>query len=413
MKAIIILTDDDKFKEEELINLLSVIDIEVIDKVVQKLDKINSSTFINKGKLIELSNLVEVINCDLVVFNDELTPSMIKNIDKYLDCDIIDRSMLILNIFEKRANTPLSKLEVENAKLKYLLPRISLMRTDLSRQAGTSGSMGSKGPGEKLLELDRRKIERKIYLNNLKIKKIKTQRFNSRSLRKKSEFPVVSFVGYTNSGKSSTMNTIMNLLNNNKLVGSENILFKTIDTSSRVVKLDDNKNIILTDTVGFVDNLPNHLIESFKSTLEEIKDSSLLIHVCDISNPNYLNQIKVTNKVLEEIGCTNIPMIYLFNKADLITNYEISEFNGILFSNKENYNHEFLINEIKKYVSDNNIIESFKLNYNEMNLYNFLKNNSKVLNEKFLDDYINITCLISEKNSNYIKKNISNDINNK
>lgn len=246
---------------------------------------------------------------DIVIFNEELSPLQVKNLTDILDVEVTDRTDLILRIFEVRAKSKESKLQVEIAKGQYLLPRLAGMKEHLYSQQGGSGFRGS---GEKQLELDRRLISNQIAQAKRQLAKIVKQRQNQRKRRKNNEMKVIALVGYTNSGKSTLMNAFC--LNKNKQVLQKDMLFATLQTATRNVLI--NKHAcLLTDTVGFIDRLPHHLIQAFRSTLEEVVEADLLIHVVDTSNPNYEAYIETTNQVLNELGVKDTPMIYAYNKV--------------------------------------------------------------------------------------------------
>ena len=275
-------------------------------KVLQKMLKQNSKTFIGKGKINEVRKMLQELSIDIVIFDEELSPSQMKNIERILECKIIDRTNLILDIFALRASTAYSRTQVELAQYQYLLPRLTNLWTHLSKQ---KGGIGMKGPGEKEIETDRRVIRKKISLLKKQLKKIdvqmETQRQNRQSMIR------ASLVGYTNVGKSTIMNSI-----SKANVLAENKLFATLNTTVRKVVL-NNVAFLLSDTVGFIRKLPTQLIESFKSTLDEVRESDLLIHVVDISNINFEKQINAVNKTLDEINCLEKEQIIVFNKIDL------------------------------------------------------------------------------------------------
>lgn len=271
----------------------------------QKLDHPDSRTFVGKGKLEEIKNYVSRKGVELVIFDDELTGSQISNIEKELKVTVIDRSDLILDIFASRAKTAQAKVQVELAQYQYILPRLKGMWKHLERQGG---GIGSRGPGETEIETDRRIVKDKISLLRKKLSEIDKQSFTQRKDR--GEFIRVALVGYTNVGKS----TIMNLLSKSD-VFAENKLFATLDTTTRKVVF-DNTPFLLSDTVGFIRKLPHHLIESFKSTLDEVKEADVLLHVVDISHPKYEEQLAVVNKTLQELKSFEKPMITVFNKMD-------------------------------------------------------------------------------------------------
>jgi GTP-binding protein HflX len=272
---------------------------------VQKLDAPNPRTYLGTGKLIELENYVKENEIDLVVFDDELTPSQLRNLEKSLECKILDRTNLILDIFAKRARTSYAKTQVELAQYQYLLPRLTRLWTHLERQRG---GIGLRGPGETELETDRRIIRDKIAL--LKEQLIKIDRQMATQRKGRGNMVRISLVGYTNVGKS----TIMNLLSKSE-VFAENKLFATLDTTVRKVVI-ENLPFLLSDTVGFIRKLPHHLVESFKSTLDEVREADILLHVVDISHPNFEEQMQVVNQTLADLQVKDKVVINVFNKID-------------------------------------------------------------------------------------------------
>jgi GTP-binding protein HflX len=271
----------------------------------QRIDAPNPRTFIGSGKLNEIKIYAEENKVDLVIFDDELSPTHLRNLEKELNRRILDRTSLILDIFASRAKTAHAKTQVELAQYQYLLPRLTRMWTHLERQ---KGGIGLRGPGETEIETDRRVIREKILRLNEQLKKIDRQMITQR--KKRGKMVRVALVGYTNVGKS----TIMNLISKSD-VFAENKLFATLDTTVRKVVF-ENLPFLLSDTVGFIRKLPHALVESFKSTLDEVRESDLLLHVVDISHPNFEDQIKVVNQTLQEIGAGDKPMIMIFNKID-------------------------------------------------------------------------------------------------
>ena len=323
-KAIIVGVNinDENFENsmDELKELAYACDIDVVCKVTQNLNVISSSLYIGSGKAEEIKE--ECVRCDanLVIFNDELSSSQIRNLGKIIPAEIIDRTTLILEIFARRAKTKEAKIQVEIAKLKYLMPRLVGLHSMLGRQGGGSG-FSNRGSGEKKIELDKRKIEDEISKLNVKLKYIENERELRRRNRMKSEVPIVALAGYTNAGKSTLMNAFIEKYveeENQKMVEEKDMLFATLDTSIRNISLEDNKKFLLSDTVGFVSKLPHNLVKAFRSTLEEIVYSNLILHVVDVSDSNYSNHIAVTNETLIQIGADNIPVIYVYNKADKI-----------------------------------------------------------------------------------------------
>ncbi|BCB36858.1 GTP-binding protein HflX [Bacillus cereus] len=311
--------DDFAYSMEELTNLAEACDVEVIGQVTQNLQRVNPSHYIGKGKIEEVAAYVNEVDANMVIFNDELSPSQIRNLEADLDCKVIDRTILILDIFAQRAKTKEAQLQVEVAHLQYMMPRLIGLRESLGRQSGGVGTK-NKGVGEKKLELDRRKIEEQISVLNKDLEALVAQRQTQRKQRKKNEIPVVALVGYTNAGKSTIMNAMLEIYNGTeeKQVFEKDMLFATLETSVRNIDLPDNKSFLLTDTVGFVSKLPHHLVKAFRSTLEEVAEADLLIHVVDYANPNYEQLIDITNETLKKIGVENIPTIYAYNKSDMV-----------------------------------------------------------------------------------------------
>ncbi len=273
----------------------------------QRLQHPDSRTFVGKGKLEEIKQYVAAKDIDMVIFDDELTGSQIANIEKEVKCRVIDRSDLILDIFAARARTAQAKVQVELAQYQYILPRLKGMWSHLDRQSGAG--IGSRGPGETEIETDRRIVKDKISLLRKRLEEIDKQSFTQR--KERGEFIRVALVGYTNVGKS----TIMNLMSKSE-VFAENKLFATLDTTTRKVVF-ENTPFLLSDTVGFIRKLPHHLVESFKSTLDEVREADVLLHVVDISHAQYEDQIAVVNKTLQELKAFDKPVVTIFNKMDL------------------------------------------------------------------------------------------------
>ena len=280
-----------------------------IRNFTQRLKHPDTTTFLGKGKIEEVRVYAEEECIELIIFDDDLSPSQIRNIQKIFEnCKIIDRSNLILDIFASRAQTAQARTQVELAQYEYLLPRLTGMWTHLERQ---KGGIGMRGPGETQIESDRRIIKDKIALLKKKLDKIDKQSFTRRKGR--ADMIRVALVGYTNTGKSTLMNKLAK-----SDIFAENKLFATLDTTVRKVVV-ENLPFLLSDTVGFIRKLPHQLVESFKSTLDEVRESDLLIHVVDISNPNFEDQIKIVNSTIAEIGASNKPMLIIFNKIDAYT----------------------------------------------------------------------------------------------
>ncbi|MDE1190839.1 MAG: GTPase HflX [Arachidicoccus sp.] len=299
---------------DELSFLAETAGAETVKRFVQKLSMPDSRTFVGKGKLEEIRNYVQGKNIDLIIFDDELTGSQIKNIQEVVKIKTIDRSDLILDIFARRARTAQAKVQVELAQYQYILPRLRGMWTHLERQGA---GIGSRGPGETEIETDRRIVKDKISLLRKRLKEIDKQAYTQR--KERGELIRVSLVGYTNVGKS----TLMNVLSKSD-VFAENKLFATLDTTTRKVVF-ENTPFLLSDTVGFIRKLPHHLVESFKSTLDEVREADILIHVVDISHEQHEDQIGVVNKTLQELDAYDKPIITVFNKMDLYAERNFDE----------------------------------------------------------------------------------------
>jgi GTPase len=374
-----------EYSMEELKELAIACEMEVVGMVSQKLNRVNTSHYIGKGKIEEVVQFIEHQDANVVVFDDELSPSQIKNLESDLDCKVIDRTMLILDIFAERAKTKEAKLQVEVAQLEYMLPRLIGLRESLGRQGGGSG-LKNRGAGETKLELDRRKIEERITSLNKELEVLVSQREMQRKQRRKNEIPVVSLVGYTNAGKSTIMNAMVDRFNKstNKQVFEKDMLFATLDTSVRSIKLPDNKSFLLTDTVGFVAKLPHHLVKAFRSTLEEVAEADLLIHVVDYSNPHYQKMIDTTLETLKKLGIHDIPMIYAFNKADLVQ-LEIPKVTdqNVYLSAKQKIGIDQMIDLIKQEVFKDHILCEMLIPYEKGEIISYLNERANVLETSY------------------------------
>lgn len=303
---------------DELVFLATTAGVTGEKRFIQHLDHANARTFVGPGKLEEIKQYVQENEITYIIFDDELSPSQMRNIEKEVGCQVVDRTGLILDIFAQRAQTAYAKTQVELAQYQYLLPRLTGMWTHLERQRGGKGGLNMRGPGESQLEIDRRIVLDKIKKLKLQLTRIDRQMVSQRSNR--GSLKRVALVGYTNVGKSTLMNQLAK-----SDVFAENKLFATLDTTVRKVVI-DNTPFLLSDTVGFIRKLPTQLIESFKSTLDEVREADVLLHVVDISHPGFDDQIKVVNKTLLDIGAGNKPCLMVFNKIDAYTFEEYDEF---------------------------------------------------------------------------------------
>lgn len=304
---------------DELENLALACDIEVVGRQTQNLIEINKPLYLGKGKAEEIAVIAKELNVDVVIFNNELSHTQLRNLQKIIECPILDRTSLILDIFSRRARTKEAKLQVEVARLEYMLPRLVGLHSSLGRQGGGAG-LSNKGSGEKKLELDRRRIEDKLSDLRKELEELSKDREIQRKKREESDIPLVSLVGYTNAGKSSLMNYMIDrfVKDDDKRVLEEDMLFATLETSVRKIELEDNRKFLLSDTVGFISELPHDLVKAFRSTLEEIKNADLLLQVIDYSDPDFYAQMQVTKETLEKIGAADIPVIYVYNKSELM-----------------------------------------------------------------------------------------------
>lgn len=393
----------------ELEELVKACQMQPIGSVVQNLKEINSAFYVGSGKLEEIKDKINELHPDLVVFNNELSPSQLKNLELKLDIQILDRTSIILNIFALRAKTNEAKMQVEIAKLRYMLPRLSGLHLSLGRQGGGSG-FSNKGSGEKQIELDRRIIEDRISKLNKELSEIETRRNIQRRKRSDSEIPLVSLVGYTNAGKSTLLNTLvdLSLSDESKKVYEEDMLFATLETSIRKIKIKDGKEFLLSDTVGFIRDLPHMLIKAFRSTLDEVKNSDLLLHVIDFSDEDYEENIRVTNSTLKEIGADNIPVIYVFNKCDKVNDTKLPYVDGnkVYISAKNNIG----INELIKVISSNIFREyvtcKMQIPFERGDIVSYLKGKYNFISIEYTNDGTLIEICLSQKDYGKYKQYI-------
>jgi len=391
---------------EELEGLAQACDIEPVDTVVQKLETLNAGYYIGMGKVKEIKILVDMYGADTVIFNDELSPSQIRNLEEALGCTIMDRTGLILEIFARRAKTREAKLQVETANLQYMLPRLVGLRKSLEQQAGGVGTT-NRGAGEKLLELNRRQIQNRISRLNAELDEISAQRNTQRKQRKKTGIPIVSLVGYTNAGKSTIMNALLEETNSeqDKKVFEKDMLFATLETSVRRITLPDKKAFLLTDTVGFIDKLPHNLVKAFRSTLEEACEADLIIHVVDCSDKDYMRQIEVTERTLKEIGVWGIPIIYALNKADKLDIKPASERpDSVYISAKYRTGLDTLLGLIKKRLFGNYVRCNMLIPYKDGDVVSYLNQNANIIRTEYDGDGTRLSLELRESDFNRFKK---------
>lgn len=362
-----------------------------ISRVIQKVIGINPAFFIGKGKAEEIKNYCEELEISTVVFNDELSGAQLRNLEEIIDKKIVDRTNLILDIFANRATSKEGKLQVKLAQMKYRLPRLVGFRDYLSREGG---GIGTRGPGEQKLETDRRHILREINNIEKELKEIEQVRSVKRKKREESNLPIVALVGYTNAGKSTLLNKLIEFddeSNEKKQVYVEDMLFATLDTSLRRSKLNNGQPFLITDTVGFVSKLPTHLVEAFKGTLEEVKYADLLLHVVDASNKDLDIQIRTTFDILKDLKVLDKPIITVFNKMDKvdISNviYDINYVGEKIFiSAKNNVHLKDLLTLVEKNLPQEFTKVTMKIPYNKQSLLNYFMTNYDVVKMEHMED---------------------------
>ncbi len=381
---------------QELKELARACHIEVKDIVIQNLSKISPQYYIGKGKVEEIKDMLDQDN--IVIFNEELTPLQMKNLTDLFQTEVSDRSDLILRIFESRAKTKEAKLQVEIARNQYLLPRLAGMKEELYSQQGGSGFRGS---GEKQIELDRRIIHRQLVQAKRELQAIVKQRQTQRRLRKRNQEKVVCLVGYTNSGKSSLLNYFTS-----KKVFQEDMLFSSLQTASRHVKI-KNHSIIMSDTVGFINQLPHHLVQAFRSTLEEVKEADLLLHVIDSSSHTIDTQIETTLDVLESLGVKDTPMIFVYNKIDKDQYALLQPHHPYVYiSVKDQINLEELEDMIIKTLFKDYELTYLIIPYDQGNLFQYLHQSYEICKEEYREDGIYLSLYISPQDKVKFQKYI-------
>ena len=364
---------------EELTLLADTAGVDVVETATQNLKQIDPSTYIGKGKVHEIAQKVFEKDIQVVIFDDDLSPAQTKNIEKEVKCKTIDRSALILDIFAKRARTKESKTQVELAQLEYLLPRLTRQWSHLERQAG--GGVFTKGPGETQLETDRRLVGERISVLKEELKKIEKQRKIQRATRE--EMFKVALVGYTNAGKSTLLNTL-----SDAEVFVEDRLFATLDATVRRVHLDSDYPCLITDTVGFIRKLPHHLVASFRSTLEEVREADILMHIVDVGNHQFHEQMETVNQVLKELNAVNDSMIIVFNKVDKVSDESVlsqlkREFKGALFiSAQRKIGLDRLKQAIIKQIKNDYVVKTISIDNTDGKLFSMVHYLTEILETK-------------------------------
>ncbi len=394
---------------EELDALAQACDMEVVGIAEQTLPEVHKAYYIGTGKVDEVKEMAMDCGADVIIFDNSLSPMQLRNLQERLEKPVLDRSTLILDIFAGRARSREAKLQVEVARLQYMLPRLVGLHAALGRQGGGTGSLSNKGAGEKKLELDRRALERRLTQLRRELKEVGEERQTQRKRRAGSGMPRVALVGYTNAGKSTLLNAMLDLYGSDetdveeKKVMEKDMLFATLDTTVRKIAPDNHHAFLLSDTVGFIHKLPHNLVEAFHSTLEEAKEASLLLQIVDYSDPHYKEQIAVTNQTLRELGADGIPMIYVYNKADLVSPDKIPGMagaepeqvtaalpqvteNSIYLSAKERIGMEELIGLIEKKLAGGYLECTLLIPYTDGRVVSYLNENGVVSRTEYLEE---------------------------
>ncbi len=383
---------------DELKSLAEACNKKVTGIITQKLDMVNKSLYIGSGKVEEVKQFSLECEAEEIIFDNTLSPSQIRNLGKVLELPVLDRTNLILDIFAMRAKTKEAKLQVEMAKLQYMLPRLVGLHESLGRQGGTGGSMSNKGAGEKKLELDRRKIEHRISELRKELEEVSKIRITQRKRRNISRIPQVALVGYTNAGKSTIMNCMVKHYGESpeKTVMEKDMLFATLETSVRNIETGDNKPFFLVDTVGFIHKLPHGLVKAFRSTLEEVKYADLLVQVVDFSDENYKQHMEVTFETLKELDAGDIPQVIVYNKADKcnVSHLPKVKSNQIYMAAGVDIGIEELADLIKSKVYAKNVDCHFKIPYNRGDVVSYFMENATVLDKEYKEDgvYLHVNC---------------------
>ncbi|WP_326908584.1 GTPase HflX [Sedimentibacter sp. MB31-C6] len=401
---------------DELEQLVEAAGGEVISSVIQNRHGIDNKYYVGQGKIEEIAAYVKELDIDTVIINDELTGSQIRNIEEVIDVKIIDRTNLILDIFAKRALTKEGQLQVALAQLKYSLPRLIGLNKNLSR---LGGGIGTRGPGEQKLELDRRRIKDKINDIQSQLEELSKARETKRKKRMKDEVPVISIVGYTNAGKSTLMNALLESEwcddeLENKKVFSHDMLFATLDTELRRVRLPGGKLSIFSDTVGFIKKLPTQIIEAFKGTLEEIKFADLIIHLIDINDENLVEHKETTINLIEKITNKEIPILTVYNKVDKIMNEKITTISNsdiIYISALNKYNLDMLLDTVDYKVNGKKLKCKLKIPNTDLKEYYYLYENRNTDSTEFDGDGVNFNVFLYESELKKYQKYIIGELN--
>ncbi len=412
---------------EELGALAEASNMEVAGRVWQTLEAVHKAFYIGTGKVDEVKALAEECEADVIIFDNSLSPMQMRNLQERLEKPILDRSALILDIFASRARSREAKLQVETARLQYMLPRLVGLHAALSRQGGASGSMSNRGAGEKKLELDRRVLEQRLTELRRELKEVGNERETQRKRRVKSGLPRVALVGYTNAGKSTLLNAMLDLYGGDegeeeeRHVFEKDMLFATLDTTVRKIAPEDHHAFLLSDTVGFIHKLPHNLVEAFHSTLEEAREADLLLQVVDYSDEHYKEQIAVTNQTLKKLGADGIPMLYLYNKSDLVSPDDVPGLAGaeaeklterlpvvtdsaIYLSAKKRIGMEELIGLIEQKLSGGYRECTFLIPFTDGRAVSYLNENAVVYETEYLESGVRMRVNCKSEDYGYYEK---------
>ncbi|URZ00175.1 GTPase HflX [Clostridium felsineum] len=395
---------------EELKELADACGVLAVEKVIQKKEKIDNAYFIGKGKVNEIRLLTQVHHANVIIFDDELSGAQVRNLEEAIGLKVIDRTTLILEIFARRAGSKEAKLQVELAQLKYRMPRLMGLGKVLSR---TGGGIGTKGPGEKKLEIDRRHISERVYEIQKELRKIKTTRQVQRERRVSEKLPCISLVGYTNAGKSTLRNAICEIAApldsvNKESVLEKDMLFATLDVTTRAINLVDGRRAVLTDTVGFVRKLPHDLVEAFKSTLEEVVYSDLLVHVVDAASDTFMEQIEAVNGVLKELGASDKTQILVLNKIDKLSEEKlklikerikerIKEEDIIEISAKNKVNLDLLMSKMVERIPSTTREVEYLIPYADQKIASYIHEKAIVKKEDFENEGTHIVAVVDNE----------------
>ena len=408
-------SDKEKIKEEyksldELASLVSTAKGYVVKTFIVKRDKIDPAYYIGCGKAEEIGRYVVDNRIHTVVFDCELSPAQIRNLEQKIDAKIIDRSRLILDIFAQRAHTKEAQLQVELAQLQYMLPRLTQKGIYMDNQVG---GIGTRGPGETKLEYDRRKIMQRIEKIKQELQKVALSRQEQKKLRLQTQIPLVALVGYTNTGKSTLFNTLLKSYQ----AYADDKLFATLDPLIRKLKLPNGQNILIVDTVGFINKLPHHLVESFKSTLEIVKDATLLLEVIDITSEDFQKREELVKELLEQLGVSDVPIVKVYNKVDVL-NEDLrkvylkkfnSKKNSVVISAKTGFGIENLLKKIQKLINSNLVSRTLRFSSDKYKILNFIYKYCKVIYNYVDNRYVYIKIQTTKEIYNKIKQMIKDN----